>query len=387
MCREVCDSPKEPMMKEVLSLTLKRCATAFKIIVVYVAAAYITWTLVGTVAFVSHLGEQAPWLAPFLPGGGQPGGVDKALEAEDVVQFLRLNAMPAFRFVVPHSVLRPKRLSAWLGRVGLQLHDRLMYNAIAAATLHHFLATSVPLRTPVVMEMPLLPSLHLMLSGGCLLYATVCFLADEGTPILLGVARSLEHADSSRLAGMDAITWMGECVWRRGGSVAFVLFTGLSILPPQLSFGDGLTRVVAAMYLRARSSSFRRWVEKIEGAHQLTWVLRAGLLAVALQRASQSGEVALRLRSLCDWRLLAALGVAAALRAFEVFGSRWSSQARAAKPARLVQRDAMSEAGETSDCCAQVSAKADGYPKARSVQAPRIQLTAWSRPYRFSNSY
>jgi len=37
--------------------------------------------------------------------------------------------------------------------------------------------------------------------------------------------------------GMDAITWMGITVWELGGPVAFVLFTGVSILPQNLSLG------------------------------------------------------------------------------------------------------------------------------------------------------
>jgi hypothetical protein len=34
----------------------------------------------------------------------------------------------------------------------------------------------------------------------------------------------------------------GMTVWEHGGNLAFVLFTGLSILPASLSLGDALTR-------------------------------------------------------------------------------------------------------------------------------------------------
>ena len=81
---------------------------------------------------------------------------------------------------------------------------------------------------------------------------------------------------------MDAITWMGVTAWKWGGPAGFVLFTGLSIIPARLTLGDCVTRCVAAVYLRQRSRSFREWVDKIEGAHLLTWVLRAGLLGAAL---------------------------------------------------------------------------------------------------------
>jgi hypothetical protein len=112
---------------------------------------------------------------------------------------------------------------------------------------------------------------------------------------------------------MDAITWMGVSAWRGGklllgerfllaryvdlkkkakhgdimGAIAFVLFTGVSILPKELTFGDCLTRGVAAFYLRRRSKSFRDWVASVEGAHLATWGIRAGLLLAAFRAAAE----------------------------------------------------------------------------------------------------
>ena len=83
-------------------------------------------------------------------------------------------------------------------------------------------------------------------------------------------------------AGMDAITWMGVTTWRLGGAGAFVLFTGLSIIPAKLTLGDCITRCIAAIYLRQRSRSFRGWVEKIEDIHLFTWILRGLLLSLSL---------------------------------------------------------------------------------------------------------
>lgn len=75
---------------------------------------------------------------------------------------------------------------------------------------------------------------------------------------------------------------------RRGGLPAFVLFSGLSILPQQISLADLIVRVCAALYLRLKSKSFRDWVERIENAHLLTWVLRSILIIIALRQISNA---------------------------------------------------------------------------------------------------
>jgi hypothetical protein len=83
---------------------------------------------------------------------------------------------------------------------------------------------------------------------------------------------------------------MGVTTWRLGGAGAFVLFTGLSIIPRELTLGDCITRCIAAVYLRQRSRSFREWVDKIEGIHLLTWILRATLLSFACYGALRQGS-------------------------------------------------------------------------------------------------
>ena len=52
---------------------------------------------------------------------------------------------------------------------------------------------------------------------------------------------------------MDIITWQALVVHNVGGASAFVLFSGLSILPRRLTFSDLVVRAVAALYLRMRS--------------------------------------------------------------------------------------------------------------------------------------
>lgn len=94
--------------------------------------------------------------------------------------------------------------------------------------------------------MPCPKAIHDILSAGCLLYAFVCYAAEPATYHLLGTVSALRwrmFEDTRRAPRkMDAITWMGMTVWEQGGDLAFVLFTGLSILPASLTLGDALTR-------------------------------------------------------------------------------------------------------------------------------------------------
>jgi len=246
-------------------------------------ATYALWVLAGTVAWVSHLGARVPALQPWLPAGGAPLNPTAA----SVAVFFRSNLILAIGFVLPHSLLRPVRLRRLVGNK----LARATYNFMAAASLHLLLAHFVPLRTPMVMELPLLPLFHTSLSCGCLIFAMVTFVFDPATWDLLGVIDALQITSTARAPpGMDAITWMGVTVKRWGGTTAFVLFTGLSILPQELTLGDCLTRGCAAVYLRLRSRAFRRWLLNIEGAHLFTWALRVALLIAALCSASHWGD-------------------------------------------------------------------------------------------------
>lgn len=274
--------------------------------VVYAIAAYTNWVLFGVVAFVSHLGKQAPLLAPWLPALGQPGR-GRAATADGLIQFLVWNVPLAVVFVVFHSVFRPKRLM-----LKLQRHGRLVYNFLSAVLLHAFMYSFIPLNTPIVLRCPLPTTVHVCLSCSCFSFAAFCFFSEPGTGYLLGISRSLGLSEVHTPPGMDAITWMGQCVWRRGGALAFVLFTGISILPPELTLGDAVTRAVAAAYLRIRSEAFRSWLQRIESAHKVTWIVRVSFLCIAL------GQVQSFKNTLMDWRILAAVMLALVLRMFEI---------------------------------------------------------------------
>eukprot|EP00941_MAST-03F_sp_MAST-3F-sp1_P002073 g2073.t1 len=103
---------------------------------------------------------------------------------------------------------------------------------------------------------------------------------DPGTWSLLGVTQALGLKACKIVKGMDAITFMGMTVYQTAenlmgdgfGSIAFVLFTGISILPQKVMLSDVIVRACAALYLRARSRCFRDWVNEIASAHQLTWI-------------------------------------------------------------------------------------------------------------------
>jgi hypothetical protein len=122
------------------------------------------------------------------------------------------------------------------------------------------------------------------------------------------------------------------------GAIAFVLFTGVSILPKELTFGDCLTRGVAAFYLRRRSKSFRDWVASVEGAHLATWGIRACLLLAAFRAAA---EYDVSTKSDGKMSPAAAAACAAATAALLRFAER-RSERRTKKHETLFKDDAVS---------------------------------------------
>ena len=255
-----------------------------------ITAIYIQWILISIVAWVSHLGFRCQHLQPFLAANGYPSNNG----APDTLSFLKYNIPNAILFVLPHSLLLPKTLRKYFGK-----HGRLLYNLMAAMSLHLFLYNFKPLQTPILMHLPIYKELHVFTSVSMLAFASYSFCTAPETYDLLGINLSLSRKNpEGRRAptSMDAITWMGICTWRKGeelgsGVLAFVLFTGLSILPQDLTLGDVVVRSVAAIYLRYRSKAFRKWIEQIEGAHHATWMLRAGLLSGALYTAWKMNEI------------------------------------------------------------------------------------------------
>ena len=232
----------------------------------------------GCVAWVSHLGRRAPWIAAYLVARGHPSNPP----ADGIVSFFARNVPLALVFALPHSLLRPARLyrAPYIGRFG-----RLLYNILSAVTLHIFLLGFTPLSSPVVMVLPLPEKFHALLSVSCLFAAVSAFLLTPETWGLLGAGQLLGWSGrwrSNPERVMDAITWMGVTAWRAGaavggpitGALAFVAFTGSASslrssrwaiaspgsLPPCISANDlgasvfGSTRLRARTYLAGESA-------------------------------------------------------------------------------------------------------------------------------------
>ena len=79
---------------------------------------------------------------------------------------------------------------------------------------------------------------------------------------------------------MDAISWILLRILRTGGPIAFIAFSGLSIIPHESTLGDLILRVCAAIYLRLFSKAFREFLEELEQWHFTTWVIRLSLILV-----------------------------------------------------------------------------------------------------------
>lgn len=104
---------------------------------------------------------------------------------------------------------------------------------------------------------------------------------------MLGTAQLLEWNKKGKVKynipgiGMDAISWMALTVVRTGGPIAFIAFSGLSIIPYESTLGDLILRLSAAVYLRLFSKPFREFVDELEKWHLTTWVLRFTIVVCA----------------------------------------------------------------------------------------------------------
>jgi hypothetical protein len=241
-------------------------------------AAYVLWVLASVVAWVSHLGARLPALGPFLAGGGAP---NLSRAEASLLRLARANIPAALGFVLPHSLLRPARLARF---VGVQW-ARLCYNTAAAASLHIFLAAFVPHTSPILVTLPLMPGLHATLSTTALTLAFFALVAEPRTWGLLGVPQALGVPPSQipmPPARMDVITWQGICVHSRFGPLGLFAFSGISIIPRDVTLSDVFVRFVAAAYLRVFSRAFRSWVSTVESTHLIIWAVRASLVLVAV---------------------------------------------------------------------------------------------------------
>ena len=137
------DDDDETPRDDVRRFARARGRNGLNLAFVATCATYVTWVLMGTVAWVSHLGERAPWLEWALPARGWPSNA----ACDGVGMFLARNAPLSLIFVLPHSLALPSRLYGVVGAYG-----RLAYNVISAGMLHVFLWAFTPLKTPVVRD-------------------------------------------------------------------------------------------------------------------------------------------------------------------------------------------------------------------------------------------
>jgi len=277
---------------------------------------YNIWMLFSVVAWVSHLGYRVPVLSPYLSAKGYP--YNESIEGT-IVDFLKYNIPFSLVFILPHSFLRPPTLRKIIGN----RFARLAYCTMASASLQFFMNVYRPWKTGILFTLPYSPLIQQYLSTIMLVVALLCFMADNRTYLVLGVPQAIFGIDSSNAkfpaglsARMDIITFMGITVWNIWGGLGFILFSGISILPYDVSISDIIVRVAAALYLRARSQGFRLWVDKIESIHHIIWALRAMILFVALgtgaSHLSQTAVIS---------ALSAAFVVAALMNRFEKIGT------------------------------------------------------------------
>lgn len=157
---------------------------------------------------------------------------------------------------------------------------RLFYCWASAVTLHWFMEYYVSIGASPLVTLPISAELHFYFASLCLMFALVCYLSAPETWAMLGTAQLLEWNKLGPVKynipgiGMDAISWMALTVVRSGGPIAFIAFSGLSIIPHESTMGDLVLRVSAAIYLRLFSKAFREFVEELHQWHLTTWVLR-----------------------------------------------------------------------------------------------------------------
>lgn len=207
-------------------------------VVVLSVLVYNLWVLFSVVAWVSHLGLRVPPLSPLLSAKGYP--YREPINGT-IVDFLKYNIPYALAFILPHSFLRPPTLRKLLGN----RFARLAYCTVASASLQFFMNVFRPWNTGILFSLPYSPLFQQYLSAVMLLVALVCFLADNRTYLILGVPQAIFGIDSTHSkfpaglsARMDIITFMGITVWNLLGGMGFILFSGISILPYDVTVSD-----------------------------------------------------------------------------------------------------------------------------------------------------
>ncbi len=253
---------------------------------------YVVWVIFVMIAWIQHLGSEAvglradertaPWVAHIvnLVVWCMPAGSSN-VAAASLGEFLWHNAPLGALFVIQHSSFSIRRLT--LTFCVPPRYARLLYNFASALVLHAFLVAHRPLAQPVLLVLPVPRLWRFLLGFATLACALLAFLSEPRTAAMLGLSPFLPTHWRARLpeGRVDIITWINQCLHAIGSDPSFVLFSGISIVPREVTAGDCVIRGVAAVYLRYFSPSFRRWVQQLETAHVVSWVIRMLFLVAA----------------------------------------------------------------------------------------------------------
>lgn len=236
----------------------------------------------------------------------------EAMPARSCRDFFAWNLPLGIMFILQHSLQRRRssRLvynfcSALALHIFMELYRPLTLDVRAEKDLRGDFPESAPGLLPGTLKLPISAAAHVTFALPVFILAFGTFLTSQRAAILLcydscrlGGARSPDYASASarggtaiipkRLVpqGMDVITLMASVVTSQLGTLGFVLFSGLSIVPREIRIDDVVTRLVAALYLRERSIHFRVFSGGSgKQGHKIAWLLR-GLLALAAVCAS-----------------------------------------------------------------------------------------------------
>ena len=259
------------------------------------------------VGWVSHVGQTVSCISSLFAAKAYPSNDSTQI----LTTFFQSNLLNALLFMLPHSLLTPKRIVYIISNSFSPKYikySRLLYNLIAAITLHRFLSHFRSLESPVLFTLPINETCHACTSTICLIGALACFVTNAHTYDILGFTNALNCNEiykycvkrsknylyqntytkkyDKSVTGMDIITWLGITVTEKTTVVGFIMFSGLSILPFKVTINDLIVRIAAAIYLRVRSKQFCKWIGKMKHVHTLIWCLRGSLFLVALQSIS-----------------------------------------------------------------------------------------------------
>jgi len=234
-------------------------------------------------------------------------------------------------FVIQHTVLK-RSLQRWFGD-----HGRRVYSLTSALALHFFMAyyrdLDIPRLSLDLTGLGVTSAVHFWASSVVIVVSYLVFLNYDSSSwfrtIVFGAKATKPVAKGGCPVNMDVITGMGICVYKEIGWLGFLLFSGLSIIPRQITLGDVIMRVCSGAYLRRMSGHFKR----VAPNYRSHWCARTVVIAAAAIATAGKDFWA----SLHFWQLVAvALLSTAVIVFFEggLFGAKRRAKAAAEEAAK-----------------------------------------------------